>query len=68
MSIVQNKNAFVVATRLSLGLAQIFSVKAAPGNPAYLVLTALDRNEYTAGEQMRPAACPATGTPPASPA
>lgn len=49
MSIVQNKNAFVVATRLSLGLAQMFSVKAAPGNPAYLVLTALDRNEYTAG-------------------
>ena len=34
---------------VSIGLSQMFTVTAGSTNPAYLVLTALDRNEYTAG-------------------
>ena len=49
MSIVQNKSAFVSPTAASIGLSQMFTVSAAGGNPAYLVVTALDRNEYTKG-------------------
>jgi hypothetical protein len=33
---------------MTIGLSQMFSVSAAGGNPTYLVLSALDRNEYTA--------------------
>jgi hypothetical protein len=56
MSIVENKNAFVDPTAVSINLSQMFTVTAASNNPAYLVLTVLDRNEYTVG------ASDATGT------
>ena len=49
MSITEKQSAFVDPTAVSVNLSQIFSVTAAGGNPAYLVLTALDRDEYTAG-------------------
>ena len=49
MSIIENQNAFVAATAASIGLSQMFTVMPTSPNPAYLVLTALDRNEYTAG-------------------
>ena len=38
----------IVSGATSLSVAQFFKVSGA-GNPAYLVVTALDRNEYTAG-------------------
>src|SRR5271165_1889153 len=49
MSIIEQENAFVDPTAVSIGLSQIFAVTAAGANPAYLVLTALDCDEYTAG-------------------
>src|ERR1700722_18700164 len=49
MSIVQNKSAFVGQAAESIGLSQMFTITAASNDPAYLVLTVLDRNEYTAG-------------------
>jgi hypothetical protein len=49
MPISEKQNSFVDPTAVSIGLSQIFAVTAAVTNPAYLVLTALDRNEYTAG-------------------
>jgi hypothetical protein len=49
VAITVNKTAFVGTGSASLGLSQMFSVAAGNNNPAYLVLTALDRNEYTAG-------------------
>jgi hypothetical protein len=49
MAIIENKTAFVAAGPVSIGLSQIFGVAAGGTNPAYLVLTVLDRNEYTAG-------------------
>ncbi len=49
MSIIQAKTAFVGVGSTSIGLSQMFGVTAESTNPAYLVLTALDRNEYTAG-------------------
>ncbi|MDR3538743.1 MAG: putative Ig domain-containing protein [Acetobacteraceae bacterium] len=48
MPITETKNAFVDATALSIGLSQMCTVTAGSSNPTYLVLTALDRNEYTA--------------------
>jgi hypothetical protein len=56
MSIIQNKNAFVDPTSAAIGLSQMFTVTAGSNNPTYLVLTVLDRNEYTAGASR------ATGT------
>lgn len=56
MSIIQNKNAFVDPTSEAIGLSQMFTVTAGNNNPTYLVLSLLDRNEYTAG------ASGATGT------
>jgi hypothetical protein len=56
MSITQVKNAFVDDVTESVALSQMFAVTAASTNPAYLVLTVLDRNEYTAGASQ------ATGT------
>jgi hypothetical protein len=56
MSIIQNKPAFVDPGSESIGLSQMFTVTAGTSNPAYLVLSLLDRNEYTAG------ASGATGT------
>src|ERR1700691_6309549 len=47
MSIVENKNAFVDPTAVAINLSQMFTVTAASNDPAYLVLTVLDRNEYT---------------------
>jgi hypothetical protein len=49
MSITEIKNAFVDPTAVSIGLSQMFGVTAGNNDPAYLVLTVLDRNEYTAG-------------------
>ena len=49
MSIKLNKAAFVDPTSDSIDLSQMFTVTAGSSDPAYLVLTVLDRNEYTAG-------------------
>ena len=49
MSIIQARTAFVGNGSASFGLSQMFSVPAGISNPAYLVFSALDRNEYTAG-------------------
>jgi hypothetical protein len=49
MAITENQSAFVDAAATSIGLSQIFTVTAGSSNPTYLVLTALDRDEYTAG-------------------
>ena len=49
MSIAQQNTAFAGQTAFSVALSQVFTVAAGGANPAYLVLTALDRNEYTAG-------------------
>jgi hypothetical protein len=49
MAVTLNASAFVNAKAASIGLSQIVGTTASSGNPAYLVLTALDRNEYTAG-------------------
>jgi len=46
--IALSKTAFVGTSSQIIGLSQMFSVTAGSGNPAYLVLSALDRNEYTA--------------------
>jgi len=56
MSITQVKNAFVDTTSTSIDLSSMFATTAASSDPTYLVLTLLDRNEYTAG------ASGATGT------
>jgi hypothetical protein len=49
MSITENKTAFVDPTSAAIGLSQMFTLTAASNDPTYLVLTVLDRNEYTAG-------------------
>ncbi|HEY1934008.1 MAG TPA: putative Ig domain-containing protein [Acetobacteraceae bacterium] len=56
MAVTLNKSAFVDQTAESIGLSQMFTVTPAATDPLYLVLTVLDRNEYTAG------ASGATGT------
>jgi hypothetical protein len=56
MAVALTKAAFVDQTAESIGLSQIFTVTPSSADPAYLVLTVLDRNEYTAG------ATGATGT------
>ena len=56
MAISENTNAFVEQTATSIALSQMFTVTPASTDPTYLVLTVLDRNEYTAG------ASGATGT------
>jgi hypothetical protein len=56
MPIYDNETAFVDSTAVSIGLAEMFDVTAGSSDPAYLVLTVLDRDEYTAG------ASGATGT------
>jgi len=48
MSISVNQSAFVLGGTGTIGLSQMFSVTAGSSNPAYLVLSGLDRNEYTA--------------------
>jgi hypothetical protein len=49
MSITEKENAFVNQDALTYSLSQIFTETASSSNPTYLVLTALDRDEYTAG-------------------
>jgi Putative Ig domain len=49
MSIVDNETASVDSTSESIALSQMFTVTAGSTDPTYLVLTVLDRNEYTAG-------------------
>jgi hypothetical protein len=49
VAITTSKTAFVGTSSMAIGLSQMFSVTAGGGNPAYLVLSALDPNEYTAG-------------------
>ena len=56
MAIIEKTTAFVNGAAASIGLSQMFTVTAAGNNPTYLVLTLLDRNEYTA------AASQATGS------
>jgi hypothetical protein len=43
-----SKTAFITGSPMTIGLSQMFSATAGSGNPTYLVLTAIDRNEYTA--------------------
>jgi hypothetical protein len=45
--IAPSKTAFVGTSSLTIGLSQMFSVTAGSSNPTYLVLSALDRDEYT---------------------
>jgi hypothetical protein len=49
MAITEVSNAFVDAVATSINLSSIFNVTLSSSNPTYLVLTALDRNEYTVG-------------------
>jgi hypothetical protein len=49
MSITEKENAFVNQDAVAYSLSQIFTETASSSNPTYLVLTALDRDEYTAG-------------------
>ena len=56
MTISAIKSAFVEPTATTIALSKMFGVTATGANPGYLVLTTLDRNEYTAG------ATGATGT------
>ncbi len=49
MPITEIETAFVATTAVSIGFSQMFTITAGSGNPTYLVLSALDRNEYTAG-------------------
>lgn len=48
MAIITNKTAFVGSASMTTALSQMFTVTAASSDPTYLVLSALDRNEYTA--------------------
>jgi len=56
MSVAVTKSSDVVSAAAPISLSQLFGVTASSSNPAYLVLSGLDRNEYTAG------ATGATGT------
>jgi hypothetical protein len=56
MSITEIENAFVTSGAVTIGMSRIFGVAPGGTNPQYLVLAALDRNEYTAS------ATGATGT------
>jgi hypothetical protein len=47
VAITTGKSAFVGASSMTIGLSQMFSVTAGGSDPTYLVLSALDRNEYT---------------------
>ncbi len=49
MAVDINESAFVVGSATSVALSQMATVTASASNPAYLVLTGLDRDEYTAG-------------------
>ncbi len=47
MAISDNESAFVDASSVSIGLSQMFTITPGSSDPTYLVLTVLDRNEYT---------------------
>ena len=66
MAITDNDPAFVDASAVSIGLSQMFTVTPGATDPTYLVLTVLDRNEYTAGasDATQPNGPRATGRPP----
>jgi hypothetical protein len=49
MAVSEKESSFVAAASETINLSQMFAVTGATGNPAYLVVTALDRDEYTAG-------------------
>ncbi|HEY4174075.1 MAG TPA: putative Ig domain-containing protein [Rhodopila sp.] len=49
MTITEKESAFVNEDAASYSLSQMFTVTAASSNPTYMVLTVLDRDEYTAG-------------------
>jgi hypothetical protein len=48
MSVLEVSSEAVESAATTLALSQLFSVTSAGTNPAYVVLNALDRNEYTA--------------------
>jgi Putative Ig domain len=48
MAITDNESAFVDSSAVSIGLSQMFTVTTGSTDPTYLVLSVLDRNEYTA--------------------
>ena len=50
MAVTINESAFVVAPGQSTALSQMLATTASASDPTYLVLTGLDRDEYTAGE------------------
>src|SRR5579871_3164598 len=56
MPVATRQTAFVETGVATLGLSQMFSVTPSSSNPTYVVLSVLDRDEYTA------AATGATGT------
>jgi len=47
MASTDNESAFVDSSAVSIGLSQMFTVTGGSTDPTYLVLTLLDRNEYT---------------------
>jgi hypothetical protein len=49
MAITEKENAFVNQDAAAYSMSQMFAVTAASSNPTYMVLTVLDRDEYTAG-------------------
>jgi hypothetical protein len=44
VAITLSKTAFVGGSSMTIGLPQMFNVTAGASDPAYLVLTAIDRN------------------------
>jgi len=44
-----NQSAFVVQGAATIGLSQMFTIAPTASDPTYIVLSLLDRNEYTAG-------------------
>lgn len=47
MSVTDAETAFVAAAAASINLAQMFAVSASTATPTYLIVSALDRAEYT---------------------
>jgi hypothetical protein len=63
MATTERENAFVDATSASIGRSQMFTITSGFSDPTYVVLSLLDRNEYTSGPAARPAPYPAMATP-----
>jgi hypothetical protein len=49
MAVTEVSNAFVDTAATSIGLSSVFGVTESSSDPTYLVLTGLDRDEYTVG-------------------